>query len=429
MVKRRFFYFAFAFLSLFCLNLSHAQEQQNVNLKDLFKGLNDAVKNPTGVPNPPPAPTPAPPPAPTPTAAAAAAAAAGVNKAINSQQTPGATPPAGNGAGEVNSTNILNTPTTAGKFEEYLSMCRTREFDKAQYQSPDQYNEKIKELKARADSYISDKASTNSLEALAVLAELASLEEKKVFDGLATAVKARVLKPQEIAWVNGLISYSKKSYRDARTNLLKALTDDEKNESILKILAEVYKAEGNFYEAGAIYEDLNREKKDAYLPELCETTVLNSLNADGEIICQAAHKKFPNDPFPLIFAGITFRERQDLKKARQYFKTSMDVRPTEMGSICLAELSLMENKPQEAVEFFKSSVQQSPLSKRAVMGLAWSQMKARAYPGALETFKKACQSDRRYEIEVRKAYKLLLEEKYSDAEKFMNLALHCGSIK
>jgi tetratricopeptide (TPR) repeat protein len=191
-------------------------------------------------------------------------------------------------------------------------------------------------------------------------------------------------------------------------------------------MADIYALQQNFYEAGAIYEDLNKAKKNKYLAQLCETQVMNSLNTDAEMTCLTAATKNPSDPFPLIYAGITFRERENLKRARDLFRRANNVKPTEMGNVCMAELSMMENKTDEAVKYFKLSVDQSPLSARAVLGLAWAQVKAVKYDDAIETFRQACKLNPKYEVEIRKAYKKLTEDKYPQAEKFMHLAEKCS---
>ena len=214
--------------------------------------------------------------------------------------------------------------------------------------------------------------------------------------------------------------------RTARESFMKVLETDPKNEFILTNLAEVFVKEFNFFEASAIYEDLNKYKKNNYLPELCETMVLNSLNADGEKICLQAARKFPDNPYPLIYAGITHRERETMPQASNFFKRSLNIRATEMGYACLAELSLLADKPEQAIEYFKLGLQQSPLSPRALLGLAWTEIKNRDFNGALETFKKACKVSPSYEVEVRKAYKKLSTEKVAGAEKFMQLAQNCS---
>ena len=308
-----------------------------------------------------------------------------------------------------------------------MSICRTHEYDKLQYQSKEIYNAKIAELNKTADSFMKQTGEKALVDLFKIMHAFISIDDIADFNKIAASLKQRNLSEADAAVFAALTAYSKKNYREARKNFLKSLEKDEKNIFKLTTLAEVYVYENNFYEASAIYEDLNKDSKNAYLAQYCESLVLNSLNADGEKACMEAIKKFPDNPFPLIYAGISHRERQNLKLAREFFEKANKVRQTEMGNICLAELSLMENKPDDAVRFFKESFDKSPSSQRAIVALAWTQIKIHDYVGALESFKKACLLNGRFEIEVRKAYKKVIEAKYSGSEGFMSLAKTCAN--
>lgn len=439
MVKQFKIFIISLFFTLLCLKLSHAQTNSNpVNVTPAANSIQTpAVANPNeGAPEPTPANTPAPPAIPSvpnaappttaPATATTPAAAAPASKAptvinmnnmstLTNQGPPTSDPLTGFGQGYV-----------PGKYAEFLSICRNHDFDKLQFQKLETYQARVAELKNQAEQFIQNYDEKNIEQAFNVMAELIDLYENSILSSLTAFLNKKPLKAFNKTIFNGLVFYSQRNYRDARTNLLKANAEDNKNVFVLKILAQVYRYEGNFFESSAIYEDLNKENNNNYLAELCENFVLNSLNADGEKICRQAIKKFPDNPFPWLYAGITHRERQNLKLAKRYFLKANSVRPTEMGNICLAELSLIDSNYNEAITYFKESVNVSPKSSRAVLGLAWTQMNAKDFTGALSTFKKACELNRSYETEVRKAYKKLVEEKSAEAEKFMKLALSCS---
>ena len=191
-------------------------------------------------------------------------------------------------------------------------------------------------------------------------------------------------------------------------------------------MAEAYAADNNFYEAGTIYEDLNKQHNGKYLVEQCEAMVSNSLNADGEKICVEAAAKFPENPFPFLYTGVTHRERENLATATSFFKKSMKIKPTEMGATCLAETFFIQKKFVEAADAFSQSLAVNPSSARATLGMAWSYLKSKNYDASLDAFRKACHLSTRYQSEIRKAFKFLSEEKIVSARKFLELAESCG---
>jgi len=414
MVKRYKIVIVALLTNLSCLSLSHAQQPA-------------VPGGGTLGPDPAPAPRPAaPPPAPAPSTAPAPSGAPASSASIPA--TNGAKPTDILGApGTVNPNAILNIDkVTTGKFEEHLSICRSREFDKIQFQSQELFAAKVKALKEQTDAIIAS-TSFEPKQAFVLLSDLLEHQSMKDFDRLVLTLRQRKLGAADTHRLNAFSAYGKRNFREAIVNFQKVI-DEEKgatDEFSMKTMAEIYAKDSNFFEAGAIYEDLNKIKKDRYLRELCESMVLNSLNADGESVCLTAATKYPGDPFPLIFAGITFRERENLKRARDLFRRANNIKPTEMGNVCIAEISLMENKIDDAVKYFKLSTEQSPRSARAVLGLAWAQIKALDFNEALVTFKQACRLNPVYEVEVRKAYKKLNEDKVPDAEKFMKLASSC----
>lgn len=395
----------FIFIS-FCLSLSHAQAPESI-----LQGVNIL---PPKTP-PPTAPKPAPSPA-TNTG----------NAGAGFSSTTSATNPIIPDAA-VTSDSILAPAISPGKFEEYQSICRTREFDKLKYQSKENFKAKVIENKLKAQNFMAQKSNIILSDGYQILQDLLTYEDLVTFKELLAFIRKQKLTQADtdiLAAFNGL---SVRNTRTAREAFMKVLEADPKNEFILINLAEIYIKEFNFFEASAIYEDLNKYKKNNYLPELCETMVLNSLNADGERICLQAAKKFPDNPYPLIFAGITHRERETMPQASNFFKRSLNIKATEMGYACLAELSLLDDKPEQAIQYFKLGLQQSPMSPRVLLGLAWTEIKNRDFNGALETFKKACKVNPSYEVEVRKAYKKLSTEKVAGAEKFMQLAQTCSN--
>ncbi len=327
----------------------------------------------------------------------------------------------------INVDGLLNSDNSSGKYSEYQSICRTHEFDEGLYQPDDIVTKNKTELKTKAEELLKNNEKTVPKTTYQTIKGLVDYGEFDLAKKVISSMKAKSLTPQDINLLNAFGAVLRRNLSEARQLLVKELADDKDNEFVLTLLGEIYMTEKNFYEASAIYEDLNKKTSDKYLPLLCEATVLNSFNTDGEKICMLAAKKFRDNPFPLIFAGISTRERLDNRKALAYFRLSLKTRPTEMGHICLAELSLIERKLDEAIESFKLSAAVAPKSPRALLGLAAAQMSAHKYDDAYETYRKVCKLSRRYEIEIRRAYKKMTEEKIPSSERFMRLAETCGN--
>ena len=162
------------------------------------------------------------------------------------------------------------------------------------------------------------------------------------------------------------------------------------------------------------------------MAELCETLVLNSLNAEAEKVCQDAGNKFPDNPLPMIYRGISYREREESKRAIFAFQKSIGIKPTEMGYVCLAEAFFMKGSLEEAAENFQNELNVVSKSIRAMLGLAWTQLKLRNYPGSIAAFKKACLVNSKYEAEIRKAIRQLADDKSPQVKQFMAAAESCG---
>ena len=309
-----------------------------------------------------------------------------------------------------------------GKYEEYQSICRLNEYDHVAYYSDDLKKRRVDLLKDKIASAGED---ANKLK-LRLLKEYIDQNQMAIAKAQIDSLKKEKLTAFENDLLNALISFYSRNYSSARVILNKLLTTNEKNIEVFFMLAEVYIKLENYYEASAIYEDLNKLTNNSALPQLCESMVLNSANADAEKVCLQAIKKFPENPFPMIYKGISDRERLEFKKSHSAFQKSINIKPTEMGYVCLAESFYMKNNFSEAAEQFKLASAFSPKSIRAVLGQAWTLLKLKDFTGSLSAFKKACAVNGKYESEIRKAAKILTGDKIPDAKKFVQAAEACG---
>lgn len=310
----------------------------------------------------------------------------------------------------------------SGKYEEYQSMCRENEYDTVKYYSAEIRSKRIALLKDKIAG-----AGTDSIKLkLRLLKEYIEQDLPRLYKPYIDELRKEKLSTLDINLLNSLSAYSIKNYSFVVTTLLKLLDGDKTNTEILLFLAETYSKIGNYYEASSIYEDLNKTSNKAYLIQLCESTVLNSLNAEGEKICTQAMNQHPENPFPLIFKGISHRERQEQKLTLSSFQKSVNIRPTEMGYVCLAETHFLKGNYTEAITQFKNALNVVSGSMRALLGLAWTHLKIKNYSESVAAFKKACAVNGKYSLDIRKAAKVLNTDRIPEAKLFVQAAEACG---
>ena len=318
-----------------------------------------------------------------------------------------------------------NTPAkneTGGKYQEYQSLCRLNEYDIIKFYPP--------EIKKRRIALLKEKIAGAGDGAVKLkfrlIKEYIDQDEAALIKPVVDSLKKEKLSISDNAYLNSMVFFAERNYPAAIELLNQMLTEDKKNAEVLQFLAEVYMLVENYYEASTIFEDLNKISGNSYLVQLCETSVLNSLNAEAEKICLDASSKFPENPFAVIYKGISHREREESRRAIFAFQKSVGIKPTEMGYVCLAEAFFMKGSLAEAAENFQNALNVVSKSVRAMLGLAWTNLKLRNYPGSISAFKKACLVNSKYEAEIRKAVKQLADNKSTEIKLFMNAAESCG---
>lgn len=322
--------------------------------------------------------------------------------------------------------SVADNSAIKTKYEEYQSICRQNEYDNINFYSETLRNKRVAYLKEKIA--VAQPAAVIKLE-LRLAKEYLDQGLSDEFMDIQKKLKSKNLNYVENEYLNALTLLNNRKAPAARTTLVNLVKDRSDLKSLVDamvLLAETYLDMGNYYEAETIYEDLNKEFKNAYLVQQCEAMVLNSSNAEGEKLCIKATEKFSENPFPWIYMGVANREREDLKKAMLYFKKSIRIKPTEMGHTCLAEVYYMNDSFKQSVDEYQKSIEISPDSERALLGLAWSQIKLKNYKEALSAFNQACKMNGKNQFELRKAFKILSEQKINQASDFINLANSCN---
>ena len=316
---------------------------------------------------------------------------------------------------------LASINASPGKYDEYQSVCRFNEYDLPQFQDPQEQQKKLDELNDRIKSTL-----VNTRLKIRLLKEY--IDQNKYSEAEKYFQK---LKEEKISDVDGkmadaLFAVTRKDFKRAESLLAAVVLEEPKNKDALEYIAEIYKMDGNYFESASAYYDLAKLTKENYDLQLCEILTLDSQHSEADKVCKKAAQKYTNNPYPLIYLGVSQREKLNYGDAIQRLKDSLWRKQTEMGFTCLAEIFFIKENYANAVELFKRASKISPNSARAVHGLAWAQFKEKKLTESLETFKLACKKDRRVKAEIRKAFKILTDQKSNIAKQFADLAQNCS---
>lgn len=337
---------------------------------------------------------------------------------------PGSSP----GSGAVPGTDPgTTTPKPAepapGKFAEFQSICRENSFDQVKDLPAELKQKRIDLLQKKMTSAPNEEIRYS----LRLMRELIEQDEPMKAKEIADRLKEKKLDDFDAEYASAMSEYALKNLNSANKTLVKLAMEQPKNVELLTLLANVFRDLGNYYEASTIYEDLNKFTNNRYLVQLCELAVIDAFTAEAEGVCQKARTKFPNDPMPLVYLGVTYRERGNLKQAQKHFEDSLNIKKTEMAYSCLGEVMDMRKSTEKAAWFYRRAITLRPTSTRAHLGLAWLQIKEKEYARAHETFKEACKLDDKVSNEVRRAFKELSDKSIKEIRLFSELAESCGA--
>lgn len=404
--------FIYYLITSLCLNLSHGQVPTE-----------PAPSGPTTIPWPvvaPPAPQPDPKTSPT-TQSPTVVTPSGSSPAASggSSSAPAALNAITNSVQPAVPASAASAP---GKYAEFQSICRTKDYETPAYYSEELKNLRLSMIKAK----MKDKPQSISLH-LRLLQEL--IDQRKIDQVQQTLqeIKAKNISQSERNMAEASMAILKGDKKSARDLLNKVLAENPKNRDALKMLADVFAKDSNYYETTAIYLDLAKITGKDYNEELCESYTLDTHYNDAEGYCFRGITK-NKSAYASIFLGVGAREQQKMKVAKKYFSDSLKMKDTEMGYVCLGEIQMSEKLFSDAISTFKSGAAKFPKSDRAHVALAWALFTDKQRMLALEQFQKACSLNRRVVVEVRKTLKILIDEKSSDVPKYSLLLQSCESL-
>lgn len=310
---------------------------------------------------------------------------------------------------------------SAGKYEEYQSICRDNDFDQVFY-----YDEALKKKRIALLESKAQEPKAPSYVKFRLLKELFDQKKTKEFEKYYTDLKSEKLLDSDRKILEAYQLTAKGDYKKAEQMLVSLLSQETKNTEAMKQLAWIYKIDQNYFEASTLYDDLAKLTHQKYDEQLCQIFALDAQHAEAEQACQAARLEDKDNPYPLIFLGVSFREKLNHERALQLFQDSLKIKETEMAYSCLGEIFFIKNKYELSESYFKKGLQVNSLSHRALIGLGWTQIKNKKIEQALLTFKKACSLQPKAKSELKKVYKYLLDEKNNLSADFIKAAESCS---
>ena len=208
------------------------------------------------------------------------------------------------------------------------------------------------------------------------------------------------------------IDLNKKLNKLAKNNLNKYLETHQNDILALEKLAEIYISLNFFSDATMAYEDLQKiNSKKSYSEHLCRSATLNADHANVRKFCFKLQTQEPKNIMASIYLGISWRDQEKYPEAIKSFEKSMEIKPSEYASTCLAESLYLSKNFAKAIQQFETSVKIKPDSKRARLGLAVTYLKQNLFSEALIQFKEACKLGLQPLIEMSAAANTLKTQK------------------
>ncbi len=227
----------------------------------------------------------------------------------------------------------------------------------------------------------------------------------------------------------------KSKYRDAITLLAKILETNNENVDALYAISYAYKKYSNLYEAKSALQDIIKIERiktkklslinKKYLIGLCVLEVQDSNHNDADDTCKLVIKTLPEEITPLVYLAVSYREQEKYKEALELLERSLKIKKSEFALTCRAEIYHLQKKPTDAIKAFDASIAVDVASARAHLGKAMIQYELEKYSEALESFMKACELDKGYAFQFRKAHAELDKLKNSISEKYYASIKQC----
>lgn len=333
----------------------------------------------------------------------------------NTSTAPAATPPAGAPGNLVN--NVQKTPE---KYAEHQSTCRG-EIEQDKKLSAQEYAtliklslkdfEELKTVQGFEDILNIYIQQNNTDEAYAFLNK-----EKKILN-----------KSEEVVF-EARILHAKGRFNQAAVKLENFLKEVPNDINSLLELTKAYRSLKNYYDAKVALQDAIKatKKKDVRLiKDLCIIEVEDSNHTDAAEACKLAVNQNPKDPIPLIYLGISLREKTEYQEARKNFERSLRIKPSEFAYSCLGEIMYLQNDYKNSQDAFRKATEINPKSGRAALGTALTFYTQKEYDKAITYFIKSCEIDKKNIVPFKEAYNSLKSTKNPEAENYFQAIQKC----
>ena len=313
---------------------------------------------------------------------------------------------------------------TTGKYYEYLSYCR----------QPLEFKTTLPD----ADFEMAFAPMKSTFEAKKTFANLEAMVDFLITESRTKLARSTVIESKSVVTVaqdkalQARILIAEARYRDAVV-MLDGVPDENKNDLLVLVeYSRAYRKMNNLFEAKSALQDaMKRDKKNAnkYLLDLCILETEDSNHAEVDGVCPRATKAFPKDNLPLIYMGISQRERMNYKEAQKLFERSSQIERDEFSLTCLGEVFFLQKNFGKAIEAFKAAGAAEPKSGRAQLGAAQSLYQMLRYDEALPYYIKACQLDKSSSSFFREAQQPLEAAKLKVSTAYYNGIQQCGGIR
>lgn len=184
------------------------------------------------------------------------------------------------------------------------------------------------------------------------------------------------------------------------------------DESSCLDLASLYKDRGEYKKALKIIKEFAshkewREVNSEIKKFLAYLYYLTGESEKALVILRELKEKAPQDILTNLYLGLVYQDLDKLSLAKKYYLEALNLEDLSLASYQLAKIFYKERKFQEAIKYFKKTIQIDPSIRLAYYYLADSFLREKKYDSAYRFFSKAVNF---YPIEVIKE-KLKLTKK------------------
>ena len=193
---------------------------------------------------------------------------------------------------------------------------------------------------------------------------------------------------------------------EATSSYRSAISSNRKYFPAYENLLFLFESTNNYYEAKIILKDMSKifgAKKEFY-HKLCRLDSLDGYIDSGLKNCLDAIYKDPDYPDSYVYLANNYRDAGEKVKAQKaYVEAAKKFQSSEFVQSAAGRYHLEIQDNHSAFKYFSQAVRSDPESVRALVGLAKSGLEIGEFKVSLDSFMKACKSDKSVTGEFRHA--------------------------